>query len=85
MQATAPDATFTKGGFKDSALSGTVDGHKASLGAGSVNLTYSTLANVPKAKRQKLISEAKPMVTATLLTSMYSLEEPDSARRYGQQ
>jgi hypothetical protein len=30
--------------------------------SGSGTLTYSTLANVPKAKRQKLISEAKPMV-----------------------
>ena len=51
-----------KGGFKDSALSGTIDGNKASLGGGSAALTYSTIANVPKAKRQKLIAEAKPMV-----------------------
>lgn len=40
-----------------------MDGHKASLGAGSAGLTYSTIANVPKAKRQKLINEAKPMVS----------------------
>lgn len=51
-----------KGGFKDSALSGTIDGNKASLGGGSAALTYSTIANVPKAKRSKLISEARPMV-----------------------
>jgi ABC-type uncharacterized transport system ATPase component len=54
-----------QGGFGGSAMSGTIDGAKASLG-GSVNLTYSTLANVPKAKRQKLIAEAKPMVTLSL-------------------
>jgi hypothetical protein len=41
----------------------TLDGGRASIGAGSGGgLTYSTLANVPKAKRQKLISEAKPML-----------------------
>lgn len=57
------DATAQKGMFKESALSGTYDGNKAgSLGAGSANVTYSTIANVPKAKKQKLISEAKPMV-----------------------
>ena len=50
------------GSIKDTGMSATVDGHKASLGAGSGTLTYSTLANVPIAKRQKLISEAKPMV-----------------------
>jgi len=70
MQAAAesvPGAT-TKGAFKDSALSGTIDGNKASLGGGSAALTYSTIANVPKAKRQKLIAEAKPMVTLRKLT-----------------
>ncbi len=35
---------------------------KGSMGA-SAGLTYSSLANVPKAKRVKLISEARPMVT----------------------
>ena len=55
--------THAKGGFKESALSGTIDGNKASLGGGSAALTYSTIANVPKAKKQKLIAEAKPMVT----------------------
>ena len=35
----------------------------SSLGAGSAGLTYSTIENVPKAKRQKLINEAKPMVS----------------------
>ena len=54
-----------RGGFKDSnAVSGMIDAAKTSLG-GSV--TYSTLANVPKHKRQKLISEAKPMVTVQIL------------------
>lgn len=48
--------------FKDSGLIGTQEGHKASIGGGSGTITYSTLANVPKAKRQKLIAEAKPMV-----------------------
>lgn len=38
-------------GAKDSALSGTMDGNKGSLGAGSGNITYSTIANVPKAKK----------------------------------
>ena len=47
-------------------MASTVDGHKQSLGAGSGTLTYSTLANVPKAKRQKLIAEAKPMVRKTI-------------------
>lgn len=57
-------AGLSKAGvFKDSALSGTIDGNKASLGGGSAALTYSTIANVPKAKKQKLISEAKPMVS----------------------
>lgn len=56
-------AGLSKGGvFKDSALSGTIDGNKASLGGGSAALTYSTIANVPKAKKTKLIAEAKPMV-----------------------
>ncbi len=40
-----------------------MDANRVSIGAGSGGgLTYSTLANVPKAKRQKLISEAKPML-----------------------
>ena len=38
------------------------------MGGGSGTITYSTLANVPKAKRQKLIAEAKPMVIDLLLT-----------------
>lgn len=40
---------------------------KASMGA-SAGLTYSSLANVPKAKRVKLITEARPMVNNILLT-----------------
>jgi len=63
MQALGEGTAIREGGFKGSALSGTAEGHKASLGAGSANLTYSTIANVPKAKKQKLIAEAKPMVT----------------------
>jgi len=55
-------ATTIKGNaFKDSAASGG-DPNRASLGGGSGGITYSTLANVPKAKRVKLIAEAKPMV-----------------------
>ncbi len=46
---------------KDSAFSGIGD-NRASIG-GSGGITYSTLANMPKAKRNKLISEANPMVT----------------------
>lgn len=57
----------TRGAFKDSALSGAADGNKGSLGAGSANITYSTIANVPKAKKQKLIGEARPMVTVTVV------------------
>ncbi|CDW84231.1 UNKNOWN [Stylonychia lemnae] len=34
---------------------------KASMG-GSAGITYSSIANIPKAKRTKLISEAKPML-----------------------
>lgn len=34
---------------------------KASMG-GSAGITYSSIANIPKAKRTKLIQEAKPMV-----------------------
>ena len=60
---TGGEVTGLRGGFKESALSGTIDGYKASLGAGSGNITYSTIANVPKAKKNKLIAEAKPMVT----------------------
>ena len=55
---------------KESITSGTVgaaDNNKQSLGTGSANLTYSTIANVPKAKKQKLISEAKPMVIPMML------------------
>ena len=59
--------------IKDTGMSATVDGHKASLGAGSGTLTYSTLANVPKAKRQKLISEAKPMVRPDTIVITVSL------------
>ncbi len=61
MQATG---AVGEGKPKETGMMGTMDGGKASIGAGSGGLTYSTLANVPKAKRQKLISEAKPMVTA---------------------
>jgi hypothetical protein len=71
------------GSIKDTGMSGTVDGHKASLGAGSGTLTYSTLANVPKAKRQKLISEAKPMVNRSMIITVFSWEEPGSARMCG--
>jgi hypothetical protein len=42
-------------------FSGNLD-PKASIG-GSAGVTYSSIANIPKAKRTKLISEAKPMVT----------------------
>ncbi len=52
------------GSVRDTGMASTVDGHKQSLGAGSGTLTYSTLANVPKAKRQKLIAEARPMVSS---------------------
>ena len=65
------EVTGMRGGFKESALSGTIDGYKASLGAGSGNITYSTIANVPKAKRNKLIAEAKPMVTLTGISNNY--------------
>lgn len=34
---------------------------KASLG-GSAGVTYSSIANIPKAKKTKLIQESKPMV-----------------------
>lgn len=61
--ASGPATGGQRGAFKDSALSGTIDGNKASLGGGSAALTYSTIANVPKAKKQKLITEAKPMVS----------------------
>lgn len=36
--------------------------NKGSIGV-SGGITYSTLANVPKAKRTKLIAEANPMVS----------------------
>ena len=56
------------GAFRDSAAqSGMIDPIKGSLGGGSGTVTYSTLANVPKAKRQKLIAEAKPMVGLALV------------------
>ena len=42
-------------------FSGTMD-PKASMG-GAGGVTYSTMANIPKAKRTKLIQEAKPMVS----------------------
>jgi hypothetical protein len=45
-------ATGTKGP-KDTVFSGTMD-HKASMG-GSGGVTYSTIANIPKAKKTKLI------------------------------
>lgn len=35
---------------------------KASMGGGSAGVTYSSIANVPKAKKTKLIAEARPMV-----------------------
>jgi hypothetical protein len=38
---------------KDTVLSGTLE-HKASMG-GSGGATYSTIANIPKAKKSKLI------------------------------
>jgi hypothetical protein len=61
-----------------------MDGHKASLGAGSANLTYSTIANVPKAKRQKLINEAKPMVgiNIKLTVSNYIARWCKKVKRY---
>ena len=34
---------------------------KVSMGA-SAGITYSSIANIPKAKKTKLIQEAKPMV-----------------------
>lgn len=34
---------------------------KASIG-GSAGVTYSSIANIPKAKKTKLVSEARPMV-----------------------
>ena len=48
---------------KDSGLTGTLDA-RGSVG-GSGGITYSTIANIPKAKRNKLIAEAKPMVSDT--------------------
>ena len=45
---------------KDTVFSGTLD-PKASMG-GSGGVTYSTIANIPKAKKTKLIQESKPMV-----------------------
>jgi hypothetical protein len=64
------EATVTKlAGVRDAtAQSGALDVQKGSIGGGSGTITYSTLANVPKAKRQKLIAEAKPMVNALTLT-----------------
>jgi hypothetical protein len=41
---------------------------KASMG-GSGGMTYSSIANIPKAKRAKLIQEARPMVSS--LTSVF--------------
>lgn len=46
---------------KNMGLSATQD-VKNSAGA-SGGITYSTIANIPKAKRNKLILEAKPMVS----------------------
>lgn len=40
---------------------------KASMG-GSAGVTYSSIANIPKAMRMKLIAEAKPMVNNDELT-----------------
>ncbi len=64
-----PATVLKSGVFKDAtAQSGVIDAQKGSIGGGSGTITYSTLANVPKAKRQKLIAEAKPMVIHLLLT-----------------
>lgn len=52
MKASKAAATGFSGGNLDP---------KASIG-GSGGVTYSSIANIPKAKRTKLISEAKPMV-----------------------
>ena len=52
MKTSKPAATGFSGGNLDP---------KASIG-GSGGVTYSSIANIPKAKRTKLIQEAKPMV-----------------------
>ena len=44
---------------------------KASIG-GSAGVTYSSIANIPKAKRTKLIQEAKPMVRTMFAYVRYS-------------
>jgi hypothetical protein len=63
-----------------------MDQNRVSLGAGSGGLTYSTLANVPKAKRQKLISEAKPMVKLifNILSAWWSSQMQGSLASYPQ-
>lgn len=58
----ATGTKIVKGDAANNTLfSGTLD-PKASMGGGAGGVTYSTIANIPKAKRTKLISEAKPMV-----------------------
>ncbi len=47
---------------KDTACSGMGDA-RASAGGGSAGATFSTLPNISKQKRSKLIMEANPMVS----------------------
>ena len=47
---------------KDNLLSVNHDVKHSGIG-NSGGITYSTLANIPRAKKQKLISEAKPLVS----------------------
>ena len=49
-------------GSKESGGGGGFGENRGSIGASGV-ITYSTLANVPKAKRTKLVAEANPMVS----------------------
>ena len=54
-----------KGGMENTVntnMSGTAAQMKNSIGSAGVTKTFSSLANIPKHKRQKLISESKDMI-----------------------
>ena len=53
------DASLDK--TNNTAMTGTVE-MKGSVGSQGITKTFSSLANIPKHKKQKLINEARPML-----------------------